>query len=119
MKRYSDLTDGEFMSETTDGEYCLHAEAMGEVEQLQRLLRQCKLHAVWDNSREGFEIMHAVKLEAVPDFVEDCIANLEIDAEQLRDERDLYQLAWVRLSTTEQVELRTAAKAAGGNDEGI
>lgn len=39
MRRFSDLTDCEFMSETTDGPYCLYSEAVAEIERLKIALR--------------------------------------------------------------------------------
>ena len=38
MRRFIDLTDCEFMSETTDGKYCLFVEAQAEIERLQATL---------------------------------------------------------------------------------
>lgn len=41
MRRFSETAaDGQFMSETTDGRYCLYAEAAAEVERLRAVVRQ-------------------------------------------------------------------------------
>ena len=42
MRRFSDTSDGLFISETTDGPYCLFDEAHAEIERLRAVVSRAK-----------------------------------------------------------------------------